>query len=99
MEEKKTWNEAMKELGEAMGKATKHNEYVNIGLGMAIQKLKQSHFYGKLVKFLNGDDSDNGSLYFAEMKPLYDEYGYEKVNKAVLHFYEAEQVVKGVENE
>ena len=89
MEEKKqTWGEAMREIGEALGKCTVHTEKVNeaknIRLGMSIERLKMSYTYGKLIKYLKGDDSENGSMYFYELKPLYDEFGYEKVNRVLL---------------
>ena len=56
----------------------------NIHLGMDIEKLCNSYFYGKLIKYIKGDDSENGSMYFHELKPLYDKYGYEKVNRVLL---------------
>ena len=83
MEEKKeNW------LG-AITKVVSEAEATNIRLGMRIERLVDSYFYGKLIKFLKGDDSDSGSMYFAELKPLYDEFGYEKVNRVLLA-YDAE---------
>ena len=91
MEEKKekTWAEA---IGELLSKT----ETENINLGMEIEKIRNSFFYKKVIKFLKGDDSDNGSMYFCELKPIYDKYGYEKVNRILLAL-EAEQ--GGKENE
>jgi hypothetical protein len=84
MEKINSWEE----LGEAL--ANKHlelkNEQENISLGMEIEKLRNGYFYGKIIKFLKGDDSENGSMYFHELKPLYDKYGYEKVNRVLLAF-------------
>lgn len=86
MEKINSW----KELGEALVECNKHlelkNEQENISLGMEIEKLRNGYFYGKIIKFLKGDDSENGSMYFHELKPLYDKYGYEKVNRVLLAF-------------
>ncbi len=85
MEEKKeTW------VG-AIAKVLSETETTNIRLGMRIEKLKNSYFYDKLIKFLKGDDSDYGSSYFHELKSLYDEFGYEKVNRILLSLDEVEQ--------
>lgn len=83
-EKKKTW-------AGAIAKVLSENEMGNINLGMAIEKFRNSYFYGKVIKFLKGDDSENGSMYFCEMKPLYDKYGYEKVNRILLALEEEKQ--------
>ena len=76
---KETWVDAIaKVLSEA--------EATNIRLGMKLERFVNSYFYGKIIKFLKGDDSENGSMYFAELKPLYDEFGYEKVNRILLAY-------------
>lgn len=85
MEEKKeSW------LG-AIAKVLSETEAMNIRLGMRIEKLVNSYYCAKIIKFLKGDDSDNGSMYFHELKPLYDEFGYEKVNRILLALDETEQ--------
>ena len=60
-------------------------------LGMEIAEIKQAYYYDSLIKFLNGDDSKNGSMYFAKLKPLYDRYGYEKVNIVLLNLEEEKE--------
>lgn len=85
MEEKKeTW-------AGAIAKVLSEAEVTNVRLGMAIERLTNSYFYGKLLKFLKGDDSENGSMYFAELKTLYDEFGYEKVNRTLFTIDEMKQ--------
>ena len=59
-------------------------ERKNIRLGMAIAAVINSYYAKDLIAYLKGDDEHNGSMYFCNLKPLYDEYGYEKVNKALL---------------
>lgn len=78
MEEKK------ETLAGVITKALTDVETQNIHLGIDIEKLRNGYFYGKIIKFLKGDDSEYGSMYFHELKPLYDKYGYEKVNRILL---------------
>ena len=96
MEEKKTWGEVMKELGDAFSKATADNGYKLICLGVDIQKLKERYFYKDIIAFLKGEKEV--CYDFHEMKPLYDKYGYEKVNKTLLKL-EAEETSEVKENE
>lgn len=83
MEEKKTsWTEAI-------AKAVSGAEETNVALGMEIQKLKQSYSYKDIIAFLKGEKEH--CFDFCTLKPLYDKYGYEKVNKYLLSTYEAKQ--------
>ena len=56
----------------------------NIYLGIEIAALRNAYYYKALLAFLKGDDEQQGSMYFCNLKPLYDKYGYEKVNKVIL---------------
>ena len=73
-------------------------ERLNIKLGIAIGELKNEYFYKALISFLKGDNSKNGNIYFEKLKPLYDKFGYEKVNRILLALEEKEEV-KGGANE
>lgn len=54
-------------------------------LGMDIAKIKQEFWFSDLMKFLKGDDEEHhGNMYFCNLKPLYDEYGYNIVNKTLM---------------
>ena len=92
MEEKKTsW-------AETLSKVLSEAEKENIALGMDIQKLKQNYYYKEIIAFLKGEKVN--CFDFCAVKPLYDKYGYEKVNKHLLSTYEAEQAEtqKGADN-
>jgi hypothetical protein len=91
MENKKNWAEQLAEI------LTK-TETENICLGMEIAELKKSYYYDELIKFLKGG-TGNGNLYFEKLKPLYDKYGYEKVNRILLSLEEEKAEEKGAENE
>ena len=92
----------MKETYKSVIEAIANAETQNIKLGMEIGELKSKYFYEDLILFLKGDNSKNGNLYFEKLKPLYDKYGYEKVNRILLTLEEKEEVkeeAKGGENE
>ena len=56
-----------------------------IQLGMEIAKIKQEYWFSDLMKFLKGNDEEHhGSMYFCNLKPFYDKYGYEDVNKILM---------------
>lgn len=90
---KLTWQSVAQSLTEA--------EHQNIKLGIAIGELKNKYFYKAIILFLKGDNSENGNIYFEKLKPLYDKFGYEKVNRILLALEEKEEVKeeKGDENE
>lgn len=100
MNKNTTWAEILEACKKTIEQGT---EQTNIELGIAIGELKREYFYNKLISFLKGDDKDNGSMYFERLKPLYDKYGYEKVNRVLLSLEEpkAEEKAedKGAENE
>lgn len=66
-------------------------EMNGVRLGIEIAKIKNEYYYENLIKYLQGDDKDSGSLYLSKLKPLYDKYGYEKVNRLLLTLEEKEQ--------
>lgn len=66
-------------------------EMNGIHLGIEIAKIKNEYYYAILIKYLQGDDKDSGSLYLSNLKPLYDKYGYDKVNRILLKLEEKEQ--------
>lgn len=56
-----------------------------IKLEMEIAKIKQEFWFSDLMKFMKGDDDEHhGNMYFCNLKPLYDEYGYSNVNKVLM---------------
>lgn len=94
MENKKTtWAEIL----DACKKTIEQNtEQANIELGIEIGELKRSYFYDGLIKFLKGeDDGAFSGMDFYKLKPLYDKYGYEKVNRILLSLEEAKAEEKG----
>lgn len=54
----------------------------DIKLGMDLQKLKEKWAYKEILSFIKGET--DSCLSFYELKPLYDEYGYYKVNQAII---------------
>ena len=66
-------------------------ELENIRLGMEIASITQEYYYPKLIAFLKGDTTDCGSMYFEKLKPLYDKYGYERVNRILIALEEAKE--------
>ena len=54
----------------------------DILLGMELNKLSQGYQFKDVVKFLKGDAES--CLSFDCLKPLYDRYGYDKVNSCIL---------------
>ena len=57
----------------------------DIKLGRKIENLKGSWRFDKMVKFLKGENDINDTYndYFTKLKPLYDEFGYDKVNNLI----------------
>lgn len=78
--------ENSKKLKDLLTEAFNSTEADNICLGMEIAELKRAYYYGSLLEFLKGGES--GGMYFENMKPLYDKYGYEKVNRIILSLEE-----------
>lgn len=74
----------------------KSNTVLNkdIELGMEFAKLKDRYNYKKIVDCVKGDLSDTYGV-FEILKPLYDKYGYGKINKLILEF----EKEKGAEDE
>ena len=87
-----TWAEIL----EAYKKTIEQNtEQTNIELGIAIGELKKEYYYNDLIEFLKGNDEAKGHIYFDKLKPLYDKYGYEKVNRILLSLEEPKAEEKG----
>lgn len=60
-----------------------------IKLGMEIAKIERELWFSSLMKFLKGENGDHhGDWYFCKLKPLYDKYGYENVNKILMSMEE-----------
>lgn len=79
MEEKKE-----KSIVEVIKETWESEHIKHIRLGMAIAKLRDAYYYKDLIAFLKGNDETHGSMYFYLLKPLYDEYGYKKVNDILI---------------
>lgn len=56
----------------------------NIRLGVEIAAVRNSFYYKALIEFLKGNDETSGSMYFCNLKPLFDKYGYAKVINTLL---------------
>lgn len=83
--------ENKEEFFNAIKEAVSEEEKTNIALGIELGDIKREYFYEELMKFLKGDTTGTGSIYFVKLKPLYDKFGYEKVNRHLLAIYEAEK--------
>ena len=89
MENKTDWKDALTQVLTEV-------ETNNVRLGMDVATLRGQYFYSDLIAYLKGDDGNKGHIYFHELKPLYDKYGYEKVNRILLTLEEAKD---GQDNE
>ena len=58
-------------------------ERKNVKLGMELQKLKDVYNFKRIVKCVKGDLTDTYGV-FEKLKPLYDEFGYAKVNRFII---------------
>ena len=60
-----------------------------IKFGMELAKIKQEYWFKDLMKFLKGEDEEHhGDMYFCNLKPLYDRYGYDRVNNILMNWEE-----------
>ena len=89
----------MQKTWEAVVEAVADAETQNVKLGIGIGELKTKYFYKDLILFLKGDNSKNGNIYFDRLKPLYDKFGYEKVNRILLALEEKEEEKEEVKEE
>lgn len=53
-----------------------------IRLGLKIGRLKDTYGFKDIYNFITG--KKNECFYFVDLKPLYDEFGYQKVNEVIL---------------
>lgn len=79
--------EGMGKLTEAMNEEREKQEFESVRLGMRLAGVVNAYYGEKLIAYLKGED-EGGGMYFCELKPLYDEFGYNKVNKALLRLDE-----------
>ena len=76
-----------------MAEALKKTVLNGITLGYEIGKLQSSFGFNQIVDFIKGNTS---SCYcFDILKPLYDKFGYEITNNAILHITEVYKIEKG----
>lgn len=54
--------------------------------GMAIAEITKEYWFSKVVRFIAGEDTQGG-MYLEHLKPLYDKYGYTKVNNFLIKIY------------
>ena len=66
-------------------------EMQNVQLGIEIGALKNTYYYPDIIALLKGTTQGAEDMYFGKLKPLYDKYGYEKVNRILLALEETEQ--------
>ena len=69
---------------------------LDIRLGLKIGQLKKNYYIFKDIYNFIAENTKE-CLYFADIKPLYDEFGYSKVNETILKV--GKQMFKEVENE
>ena len=74
----------MDEIKTALEEWKREEEKKYIRLGVEIATVRNSYYYKELIAFLKGDDEQHGSMFFANLKPLYDKYGYVIVNETLL---------------
>lgn len=55
---------------------------VDVRLGLKIGQLKNNYSFKDIYNFIAENTKE--CLYFADIKPLYDEFGYSKVNDVIL---------------
>lgn len=72
----------LEEITEIIEEEMEKHEFIHIRLGVQLAGVINSYYCKKLISYLKGENSEGG-MYFNELKPLYDEFGYEKVNKAL----------------
>ena len=53
-------------------------------LGIALAEMKNEYYFDSLVAFIKNEATDHGGMYFGELKPLFDKYGYETVKEAII---------------
>lgn len=53
-----------------------------VRLGIEIGQLKDTYKFKEIYKFITDQSKD--CFYFVELKPLYDEFGYEAVNNVIM---------------
>lgn len=93
MENNKNGNEELK----AFVNSLKKTVFSGIMLGYEIGKMQSNFGYKTLVEFLKGDITNCYS--FDTLKPLYDKFGYETTNKAIIQLYEIYEKKEQNENE
>lgn len=60
-------------------------------LGLALAELKNAYYFDNLAAFMKNEPTDSGNLYFGELKPLFDKYGYETVKEAIIKISKKEK--------
>lgn len=75
-------NKQLNEFVESLKKTV----FAGLLLGYEIGKLQSNYGYKSLVQFIKGDISN--CYAFDTLKPLYDKFGYETTNKAIIQLYE-----------
>lgn len=63
-----------------------------VKLGAEIYKHATAYYGQALIKFIKNeplaDGETSGGIWFSELKPLYDKYGYKAVNDSLVMVYE-----------
>lgn len=84
-------DEIIKKSFESLFASISNAEKKSVCLGIEIEKLRQEFFYKYLIRFLQGKDTPDGAIYFEKLKPLYDRFGYEKINRILLELEKDEK--------
>ena len=64
----------------------KQNMLKNTMLGYEIGKMQTNYYFKDIVEFLKGNTEE--CFNYCKLKPLYDKYGYEITNNAILQVQE-----------
>lgn len=87
--------EGIAKLTEALNKVA----FGGLELGFEIGRLKDRYCFNDIVEFLKGNRAD--CYHYDLLKDFYDRYGYENVNRSILHIvehYGIDTTPKGGEN-
>ena len=57
---------------------------VSYAFGMEMAELKDKYYFDDLAAFIDGEKTECGKIYFVELKPLFDKYGYELVKREII---------------
>ena len=75
--------EGLNKMSNMFEEETEKINFENVRLGVRLAGVMNAYYGAELIAYLKGEGG-NGGMYMCELKPLYDEFGYKKVNNALL---------------